>query len=132
MSKGFERNQEHLAQLNALGRELTRRAKSKCEFCNSAGKKLVIYEAILNKQAVNIEHCLFICEDCLALLQHPPKQNQSQLHFLSNTIWSDTPIVKALAIAELQKLAPVIPWTQELLDSAYIEPEIQELIALLK
>ena len=132
MSKGFERNQEHLAQLNALGRELTRRAKSKCEFCNSAGKKLIIKEAIITKQTVNIDHCLFICEECLTLLQHPPKHNPSQLHFLSTTIWNDTPIVKALAIAQVQKLAPVLPWAQELLDSVYLEPEIQDLIAQLK
>ena len=34
--------------------------------------------------------------------------------------------------AQVQKLAPVLPWAQELLDSVYLEPEIQDLIAQLK
>ncbi len=128
MSKGYDLNQEHLAQLNSLGRELTRRAKSKCEFCENAGRKLVIYEVIPHGNVISSDTCIFICEDCLTLLKQNPKTTHNKLRFLSTTVWSETPIIKAFAIYHLQQLTPFATWATELLETVYIDEATQAIL----
>ena len=128
MSKGYARNQERLQTLNSFGKDLTRRAKSKCEFCESAGVKLSVYEVIAAKEEPEIEYCMLVCQDCANKLDNLKKANPAEMRFLENTIWSEVPIIKACAIYVLRKLADKNGWAYDALENAYIDSETEELL----
>ena len=44
MAKGLDKHRERLEALALFGKDLTRRAGSKCELCETAGVKLQIHE----------------------------------------------------------------------------------------
>lgn len=129
MSKGYARNQERLQILNSFGKDLTRRAKSKCEFCEAANVKLSVYEVIEAKEEPQIECCMLICQDCAAKLDNLKKANAAEMRFLENTAWSEVPIIKACAIYVLRKLADKNPWAYDIQENVYIDPDTEALLA---
>lgn len=132
MSKGYTRNQERLQILSSFGRELTRRAKSKCEFCETSGVKLVVHEIPPESVEPDIARCMFICENCVDILESLKKANSAQLRFLENSVWSEVPIVKATAIYLLRLIAEKNPWAYGVLESVYIDPDTETLLKTIK
>lgn len=128
MSKGYARNQERIQELNSFGKDLTRRAKSKCELCETSGVKLSIYEVPPFADEPEFERCMLICESCASALSNVKKAPIAQMRFLENAIWSEVSAVKATAIYLLRVFADKTPWAREALDNVYIDPETEELL----
>lgn len=124
MSKGLNKHKERLAELNSFGRALTKRSGSKCEFCEEKGVKLSIFEVPPIEEEPEIDNCAFICDTCLDSIKRFKKVDQSSLRFLSSSIWSEVPIVKAVSLFLLRQLKNDM-WASDILDGAYIEEEVE-------
>ena len=127
MAKGLEKHQERLRQLSLYGKDLTRRSRSCCELCGSAGQKLSIYELEPIPKDPEFERCLFLCDDCRTPLTNPKQLDPERWRFLSETIWSEIPIVQALAARILDALSRRERWAADLLEEAYLEEEVEAL-----
>lgn len=127
MAKGYELAKERKDKLNLFGKNLARRAKSTCELCGISGEGLHIHEVKPIGDEPNYDQCLFICESCRDLLSQIDKADENQLRFLNEAIWSEVPIVKALALKIANMYKGEYSWVEDLIDTAYVEDEIREL-----
>ena len=126
MVKGYQQNKDHQAALAALGKELTRRARSSCELCESSGVSLSAYEVPPAPKQPDLEHCVFICESCLSQIERPKSIVPDTWRNLANTAWSEVAPVQVMAIRMLRHLADSQPWAAEILDGLFPEEEIEE------
>ena len=125
MAKGFEANQERKWALQALGKDLTRRAKSRCELTHAAGVPLTIYEIPPAPPEPDLEHCLLLSASAVEQLEHPATLRQEEWRHLSDLIWTDNPAVQVMCVRILRHLASTQPWAQRLLEEAFLEPEVE-------
>ncbi len=133
MSKGKQQHKQRLNDLNLLGRELARRSKSRCEMCRNQ-KPLFITELMPTPETPDIESALLLCSSCQHLAKEP--QNNPSLStinslqnysFLNDAVWSETAPVQIVAIRNVRFLAKEgAIWAQDLNDSLYVSPEIEE------
>ena len=137
MAKGLQKHQERIDALNLLGKNLARRASSKCELCEAAGVSLKTYEVAPVPAEPDIDHCLMICETCQEQLGHldskqndkfgkAPKEMQAE-HWrcLGKTIWSTLPAAQVVSLRVLRQLENDYPWVGEILEHAYLDAEVE-------
>lgn len=127
MAKGFQENQDRVQALQLLGRELARRAKSKCEVCEGGGVPLRAYEVPPEPRDPAIEKTIFICERCESALMKPKTKFQpEEWRALANSIWTEVPAAQVAIVRLLRRLAADADWARETLDEAFLDPEIEE------
>ena len=129
MAKGLQKHQERVNALNYLGKDLTRRAHSKCELCEAAGVPLTAYEVPPVPAEPDMDHCLMVCKTCsdqLGFLQTKPKRVQAD-HWrcLGKSVWSSLPVAQVVSVRVLQQLENDHPWASEILEMVYLEPDIK-------
>ena len=98
MAKGYDVNQERRQALSLFGKDLARRAKSKCELTQASGVPLLTYEIPPVPNDPDFERCLLISEDVLAQLEQPRSLRPGEWRHLNEVIWSDIPAVQAMAL----------------------------------
>ena len=125
MAKGLKKHQERVFALNLLGKDLARRSRSTCELCEASGVPLSIFEVAPIPDEPDIDHCLMICEQCITLLTNHKRVDHDHWRCLSKTIWSTLPVAQVVALRQLKALAGQEHWAAELLEQAYIEPEVE-------
>ena len=128
MSKGADKHQARLSELNSFGKDLARRSKSHCELCDQSGVKLNIHEVLPVPKEPDLEHCIFICEVCDEQLKHPKRIDINHWHCLHTSIWSEVPAVQVSATLMAKRIADKAPFAEELLDQVYLEEPIKEWI----
>lgn len=126
MAKGYDRDRERKDKVSFFGKDLARRSKSKCEMCEAAGERLEVYEIPPVKEEPEIDKCIFICSSCKSILDNIDKATENDVRFFNNTIWSEVDMVKAVSIAALRKLEGKHSWASDILDSAYIDGEMED------
>ncbi|MDX8335642.1 PhnA protein [Candidatus Cetobacterium colombiensis] len=131
MAKGYDQYMERKNKVNSFGRELTRRAKSKCELCEATGVSLSVFEIPPIKEEPEIERCIFICEDCKNKLERIKKSKENDFRFLSNSIWSEVDIVRAFSILLLREMAKKYSWAELISDDLYVDEDTEKLIEML-
>lgn len=127
MAKGYDVNQERRQALSLFGKDLARRAKSKCELTQASGVPLVTYEIPPVPNDPYFERCLLVSEDVLAQLEQPRSLRPGEWRHLNEVIWSDIPAVQAMALRILHHLAPAEPWAQNLIEESYLDPGVEAL-----
>ena len=126
MAKGFQENQERVARLAGLGKDLARRARSKCELCEAAGVSLKIYEVPPVPAEPDFDRCLMLCGDCHSAAENPRRfEPGERWRCLAQTIWSEVPAAQVMALRLLRRQAATQPWAREALEEAYVDPEIE-------
>jgi len=130
MGKRFDANAARLRVLSSFGKDLNRRAKSKCEMCGAANTNLSIYEIPPVDEVPEYENCLFLCDECLEQIEKPKYMKPDYWRLLNHSLWSEIPVVQVLSIVMLKRLAPTQPWAEELLEQAYPSAEIQAWVDL--
>ena len=130
MAKGLQKHQERVDALNRLGKDLARRASSKCELCEAAGVPLKTHEVAPVPAEPDMDHCLMVCETCqeqLGYLDNKPKRVQAD-HWrcLGKTIWNSLPVAQVVALRALRQLENSYPWAGEILEHAYLDAEVEE------
>ena len=126
MAKGFEQNQEHKWALGALGKNLARRARSRCELSHASGVPLTTYEVPPEPSDPDIEHCLLVSHEVLEQLVKPARFRPEEWRHLNDLVWSDLPVVQVMALRILRFLAPNQAWARQILEEVYPEPAIDE------
>jgi protein PhnA len=126
MAKGYDQNKERLQTLSLFGKDLTRRARSSCELCQTSGVPLSIHEVAPVPKDPDLDHCIFICSDCNNSLNTGKHPEPKRWRCLGNTIWSEIPAVQVAAIRILRQIAPTEPWATEILEMATPEPEVED------
>jgi protein PhnA len=126
MSKGYQAHQERVAIGQSFGRNLARRAKSKCELCGASGVSLRVWEAPPIPDEPDFDRCILICDTCTNNLERPKQAHPAYWHCLHESAWSEVTAVQATAVSILQQLAPTQPWATDLLDQLYLPPEVEE------
>ncbi|WP_461538182.1 phnA protein [Spongorhabdus nitratireducens] len=125
MAKGLQKHRERLDALNRLGKDLARRASSKCELCEAAGVSLATWEVAPVPAEPEIEHCLKLCETCHTQLEHPKRIEPDHWRCLGKAVWSQVPAAQVTAVRMLRQLSEHYPWAAEIMEHAYLEPEIE-------
>ena len=126
MAKGYQENKDHQTALALLGKELTRRARSSCELCESSGVSLSAYEVPPAPKQPDLDHCVFICDNCRSQIERPKSIIPDTWRNLANTAWSEVAPVQVMAIRMLRHLAKDQPWAAEILDGLFPEEEIEQ------
>ena len=125
MSRGYNEHQERQRSLASFGKDLARRARSKCELCEAGGVPLTTFEVAPVTNPPEFEHLILVCEACSECLKKGTYPEPARWRCLNNTVWSETPAVQVVAARILRALAKSEPWAADLLESAYLEPEVK-------
>lgn len=125
MARGYDSDRERKSKVSFFGKDLARRAKSSCELCEVTGEKLEVFEVPPISEEPDFDRCILICSSCKKLLENIDKANENDVRFFNNTIWSEVDMVKAVSIAALRKLEKKHPWASDIMDSAYIDEEME-------
>ena len=126
MAKGYEVNQERVAALASLGKDLARRSKSRCELCETSGVGLSPFEVPPEPKLPELDRCLFLCDRCREQAGNPKRfQPGEAWRCLAQTIWSEVPAVQVMAVRLLRRQANSEEWAREVLAEAYLDPEVE-------
>jgi len=129
MSKGYQKNKERLEKVALLGKTLVRRAKKRCELCEVQGESMAVVEVAPVPDQPDPDSAVMICGACRSLLDNE-KPDPAQARFLESVIWSEIPAVQVTAVRLCRKLAALgADWAQDLLDTVYLSPESEEMLA---
>jgi protein PhnA len=126
MAKGYELHQARMMALQGLGKDLARRAKSKCELTGAAGVPLWPYEVPPTGAEPDIERTLLVSEECLEMLEYPDRLAGRHWQCLAETVWSEMPAVQVVAWRMLWELAKREDWAREVLEEVFLDPEVEQ------
>ncbi len=129
MAKGYDQHMERKNKVSSFGKELTRRAKSKCELCEATGVSLSVFEVPPVKEEPEVERCIFICDECRDKLERIKKAKENDFRFLTNSVWSEVDMVRAVSIVLLKEMSKKYSWAEQILEDLYIDEATEELIA---
>jgi len=125
MAKGYELHQARMMALQGLGKDLTRRAKSKCELTGAAGVPLWPYEVPPVGEDPDIDRTLLISEECREMLDYPERLAGRHWQCLAEAVWSEMPAVQVVAWRMLNELAKREDWAREVLEEVFLDPETE-------
>ena len=114
MAKGQQKHQAYLDALNLLGKDLARRAKSKCELSEEAGS-LVTYDLEGSDCEPNLDHVLLVSPQVQQYLDGGKFEAES-VRYLENVVWSTEPAIRRAAIKLLERIEA--PWAHDAIDNA--------------
>lgn len=116
-----------MAILSSFGKDLARRAKSKCEICEASGVKLLPYEVEPVPAEPEFDNCLMVCENCYEQITEP-KRFKAGEHWrcLAETVWSENPAVQVVAVRLLKRQEKDQDWARETLDGLFLDEEVEE------
>ena len=127
MAKGREKHEERVAALAVFGKDLARRAKSKCEICEASGTRLMPYEVEPVPPEPEFENCILVCESCKKSISEPRKfQAGEHWRCLAETVWSEIPAVQVVAVRLLKRQENSQPWAREALDGLFLDEELED------
>ncbi len=124
MAKGYDTNRERKFALSSFGKDLARRAKSKCELTHAAGVRLHTYEIPPLPGEPDYDRCLLVSESVLAQLEKPGTIRPEEWRHLSELIWSGIPAVQIMVLRILRRLARSEAWARNLIEEAYLDLEV--------
>lgn len=124
---GYEKNQSRLSDLQSLGKDLARRAKSKCELCETSGVPLEAYEVPPVPEDPELERILLLCGRCKSACAGGKLGDDSEWRFLETVVWSDFTALQVCAIRLLRRLATEdkVGWANSTLESVYPSEETE-------
>ncbi len=111
--------------LQAIGKDLARRAKSKCELTGAAGVPLRPYEVPPVSGAPELERTLLLSEACHEVLENPKRLAGREWQCLAEAVWSELPAVQVVAWRMLNRLAQREDWAREVIEDLFLDPEVE-------
>jgi len=127
MSTGFKGKFHRQNMVSRFAKDLVRRSRSHCELCGKNGVKLEAHEVPPLPEEPMVDACVFICEGCHRQVDHPKNIMPTYWRCLNNALYSEVPAVQVLSFRLLKHLvAKGEHWAEELMEHAYLDPEIEE------
>jgi protein PhnA len=126
MATGFQGKFHRQNLLSRFAKDLVRRSRSHCELCSRNNVKLDVYEVPPVEEEPYVNGCIFICDTCRKQIVEPKKMVPANWRCLNNSLYSEVPAVQVMAFRLLRRLeAKEEHWAKELLEHAYLEPDIE-------
>lgn len=125
MAKGYDTHQARTQALQSLGKDLARRARSKCELTGVSGVPLRAYEIPPVPAEPEIDRILLVSDACMEALEHPKNLAGQEWRCLAEAVWAELPAVQVVAWRMLGVLARKEDWAREVLDGVFLDPEVQ-------
>ena len=123
MARGRDEHEARKNAVSLLGKDLIRRAKSKCELCGE-NTSLTIYE-VPPVADPEVEKSLMLCSTCLEQVENPKTIDTNHWYCLNDSAWSETPAVQVMSWRRLNRLKDQT-WAEDLLEQRYLDEDIQE------
>lgn len=101
--------------------ELSQRANSACELCG-ATSDLSVYE--VRPSNGSADQSILVCSTCKGQIDNPDTMDANHWHCLNDSMWSSEPAVQVMAYRLLKRIASE-GWPQDLLDTLYLEDDVQ-------
>tara|TARA_B100000609_G_scaffold159336_2_gene130898 strand:+ start:5438 stop:5824 length:387 start_codon:yes stop_codon:yes gene_type:complete len=114
VAKGKDKHNAYQNALQLLGKDLARRAKSKCELSGTPGT-LRIFDLEGFGTEPSLDHTLMVCPEVAAHLEHKGLKGAA-LHYLETAVWSELPVIRRAAVRILEAVDE--PWAREAIDNA--------------
>ncbi len=125
MGKGYEVHQARVSALQVMGKDLARRAKSKCELTGAAGVPLRSYEVPPVPLEPDLERTLLVSEACLEALENPKRLKGREWQCLAETVWSEQAATQVVAWRMLLHLANTEDWAREVIEEVFLDEEVE-------
>ncbi len=127
MASGRERHQVRVQAVAALGRVLTRRARSQCELCEGSGDLRPAEVPPIDEEP-DPDAAALLCGRCRELVQGGRLPRQlADLRFLEGTVWAEVAPVQIAAVRLLRRVAAEgVDWAIELNEGLWLADEIAE------
>jgi protein PhnA len=93
-SKGRDKHEARQAEVAGLGKELARRARSRCELCE--GREGVRTHDTAPEDTPTLDTLVLLCDRCRRFADGEA-QDPRTLRFLETAVWSEVPVAQALA-----------------------------------
>ena len=126
MAKGYELHQARMMALQGMGKDLARRAKSRCEVTGASGVPLKAYEVPPVPEVPDFDRTLLVSDEVMEALARPERLAGRKWQCLVDAVWSDQPAVQVVAWRMLRELAKREDWAREALDEVFLDPEVEE------
>lgn len=124
MARGRDVHQARLAATAALGRNLARRARNRCELC-SEKTSLAVVEVLPLPEEPDEEQAVIVCKRCAGLMAGKSADSGS-IRFLEESVWSEQPPAQITAVRLVRGLAEGgEDWAVRVMESLYLDPEIE-------
>ncbi len=111
--------------LQGIGKDLARRARSKCELTGASGVSLRPYEVPPVAAEPDIGRTLLISEACHEVLEFPKRLQGREWQCLAEMVWSELPAVQVVAWRMLHELAKREDWARDALDGVFLDEEVE-------
>lgn len=130
MASGQEQYKQRQAAVASLGRPLSRRARSRCELCDSSGTRLTPFEVAPVPEEPDPDHAVMLCDRCITGAIGG-KLDGNQFRFLETSAWSELPPVQVLSVRMVRRLVAEnkTDWASDLIDMLYLPPEVEDWLA---
>jgi protein PhnA len=126
MSKAYDLNQARVQALQTLGKELVRRAKSKCELTGVSGVPLKTYEIPPVTHEPDINRTLLVSQACIDVLENPKRLKGREWQGLAEVVWSELPAIQVVAWRMLTQLAKSEDWAREVIEEVFLDEAVED------
>lgn len=103
--------------------DLQERSGGTCELCGAA-ESLAAYEVPPTSDGTADESVL-LCGTCREQIADPEKVDVHHWRCLTESMWSEVPAVQVMAWRMLTRLSESEAWAQDLLDTLFLEDDVQ-------
>lgn len=128
MARGRDAHQARLSAVAALGKNLSRRAGSRCELCEGSDD-LRVHEVPPVEEDPDEAAAILACAPCRDDMTAKRLRDFDRLRFLETAMWSETPPVQVAAVRLLHRLSSEVDWARDALDGLWLDEAIQERVA---
>lgn len=127
----MSRRQRHAAakaELAALGKDLSRRSRSRCELCSTAGGLMPV---ALTGATPTLLDTVLLCDRCARVLDKGPGRDEADapdaLRFLEEVVWAELFPIQVAAVTMLHRVAQadIARWPSETLETVFVDDDVQ-------
>ncbi len=115
MARGLDKHQEYVDALNLLGKQLARRAKSKCELSGTSGT-LEAFDLEGEPTSPDLAHVLLVCPLVRGHLEGKGIEDRDALRYLDEAVWSTEDAIRTAAVRILEQIDA--PWARDAIENA--------------
>ena len=129
MATGHDRFYGRRSSADGLGRQLSRRARNRCELCRPS-TSLFVFEVEPVFAEPDPDRAVMICERCRRAVENARlRVDPEELRFLMETVWHEILPIQLASVRLCRRLSTEgVIWASELLESLYIDPDIEALL----
>jgi len=103
--------------------DLQQRSACSCELCGAA-EALAVYQVPPTSDGT-ADQALLICGTCREQIADPEQVDVHHWRCLTESMWSEVPAVQVMAWRLLTRLSVNEAWAQDLLDTLFLEEDVQ-------